>query len=391
MSSAATILIAARNASSTIEKALTSACAHGDYDLVLIDDFSADDTVLRARRIAGNRLKVIRPTIHQSLGFTRETGLDAVETPFGMWLDADDELLPGRLARMIEAMDSEKSDFACDAVELRNGLTGEFIRHLAIPEFIKNHHPLARLFERNFLPAPGAIGFRTNAARFLGYDAQLHGAEDYDFLLRAIAAGSKFSLLASTGYRQFAYAQSLSRSMENQRKMCQAALAKHSYDAVRALYAKAGYENRIALWALISIAMFRVDYPAVLRYLREAEEAMREPETVLEPLGPYPYPESWLLAFFKGTVLLLMDKATEALSILERQHAQLPTAAGCNNLGIAKWHTGDKSTAASLFQQSLRLFPGYLDAKKNLASPFPSFITTHPLRIDPARTDYAAV
>jgi hypothetical protein len=173
--------------------------------------------------------------------------------------------------------------------------------------------------------------------------------------------------------------------------MCQAALEKHSYYAVRDLYIKAGYEDRVALWGLVSVAMFREDYPAVLRFLQELQERVYDPATILEPDGPCPYPEFWRMEFFYGTALLLQGRTIEALPILERQHQQIPTAAGCNNLGVAKWHTGDKSGAALLFQEGLHLFPGYMDASRNLNSVCPNNITTHPLRAEPARMDYDGI
>jgi glycosyltransferase involved in cell wall biosynthesis len=391
MNDSATILIAARNAAATIERSVLSACAQGDSRIILIDDFSNDDTVSIAQHAAGRRLKIIQPPEHRTLGLTRQTGLEAVETPFGMWLDADDELLPGRLDRMIEALKIRNADLASDEAELWSGPYSEFVMRLQIPSFLKNHHPLSRLFERNYLPAPGAIGFRTRFAQKIGYDARLHGAEDYDFLLRAVVAGSKIALLDDAGYRLFAYPQSLSRSAENQRSMCRRALEKHSYEKVRALYVEAGYDDCIALWGIVSVAMFRADYLAVLQFLKEVDDLMIDPEAVLEPEGPYAYPESWKIGFFRGTALLLMGNPAQALPILEHLQEQIATAAGCNNLGVAKWQTGDNAGASILFKKSLELFPGYFDAKSNLESSSPSNITTHPLRTEPARADYSSI
>src|SRR5678809_1020905 len=94
MDRSATILIAARNAATTIGRAVRSACAQGDYSILLIDDHSTDATAEVARREAP-ALHVVCPPHHGMLGFTRQFGLEQVRTPYALWLDADDELLPG--------------------------------------------------------------------------------------------------------------------------------------------------------------------------------------------------------------------------------------------------------------------------------------------------------
>lgn len=389
MTCLATILIAARNAASTIERAVRSACIQGDCSILLIDDFSSDDTVLLAQAAAGRRLKVVRPPAHRTLGIARQAGLTALDTPYGMWLDADDELLPGRLERVIQAIEHSSADIVTDGAELFDGPSGMFQRMLPIPEFLMGRFPVARLFERNYLPVTGGIGFRTEFARKIGYDLSLNGAEDYDFLLRAIAADAQYSLLASTGYRIYGYPQSLSRNIENQRDMCSRALSKHRYEDVRDLYIQAGYDDRIAYWGLVSMAMYRKHYRAALEFLERVEQLIVDSEEVLEPNGPCPYPEGWRLSFFRATALLLLNRPAEASRIFQQMNDVPLSAAVCNNFGVAKWRTGDKSGAELLFERSMQLFPGYSDARINLHSATPDRITTHPLRTQPARTDYA--
>ena len=75
----------------------------------------------------------------------------------------------------------------------------------AIPDFLKEHQPLARLFERNYLQSVGCHVFRTEFARQINFDSNLHGAENLDFALRAVVAGAKFRLMDEPGYRVYAY------------------------------------------------------------------------------------------------------------------------------------------------------------------------------------------
>jgi glycosyltransferase involved in cell wall biosynthesis len=389
MSSKATIVIAARNARTTIGRALASVRDQGDYPIVLVDDFSTDETVSRALQNDRGRVRVVSPPSHETLGLARQVGLMAVETPIGIWLDADDALLPGRIERMIGALEDGMTDFVCDEVELMDGPTGEFRKILPIPDFLKGRHPLARLFERNYLPGVGVFGFRVESARRIGYDTRLHGAEDSDFILRAVAAEAGIHLLDMAGYRQYGYPQSLSRRLENQRGMYRAALKKHSYSKVRALYLKAGHDTRVANWGLASMALFRKEYARALQFVAQADSGMADPTEVLEPEGPCPMPEGWRVSFHRGTTLLLMGRYRDALRLLEAAEQFLPSAAGANNLGVAMSRNGERELAISLFEQSLERFPGFLDAQLNLQSSEPDRITTHPLRVEASRSNYS--
>jgi glycosyltransferase involved in cell wall biosynthesis len=388
MDALATIVIAARNASSTIERAIRSAVLQINCPILLVDDFSRDDTVARASKAGGDRLRVVRPSRQGTLALTRQTGLNAVETPFGIWLDSDDELLPGRAERLVGVLTHGNVELASDAIELVDGPSSLFLRHLTIPEFLKGRHPLARLFERNYLQGLGCLGFRTEFARNIGYDLELHGAEDVDFALRSVAAGARFGFLDEPGYRLYAYPSSMSRRRENQLEMNRFCLLKHDYDSVHRFFQQAGYDARITAWALASMALFRREFDKALEFVAEAESLMIDPGEVLEPSGPCPMPEGWRLAFFRGTTMLMMKSGKDAEFWLKQAENIQPTAEGANNLGVALAGEGKLAEAQELFVKSLERLPDYSDAQANRDSRTPSRITLHPLRREPSRTDY---
>ncbi len=84
METLATIVIAARNAASTIERAVRSAILQKNCPIILVDDFSSDDTVDRAKEAGGRRLTVVRPPEHRSLGLTRQTAVLAFQFGDGL-------------------------------------------------------------------------------------------------------------------------------------------------------------------------------------------------------------------------------------------------------------------------------------------------------------------
>jgi len=382
-----TVLVPARNAEQTIERAIRSALTQG-CPILLIDDFSSDRTVERAERLAGARLSVVVPREYRTLGGVRQVGIEAIESEFGVWLDADDELLPGRVERLVGAMMRESSDFAGDGLEWVDGETGASRGHLPIPEFLFGRHPLARQFERNYLPGPGVLGFRAQAARRLGYDVSLHGAEDVDLILRAVASDSRFSLIPEVGYRAHAYPDSLSRRLQSQRDSYRMCLRKHDYAAVRELFIQAGYSARIAAWGLLSMAVFREEYAAAMSFLSEAAAPAADPGEILEPEGPDPYPEGWRIDFWRGTLLALQGESTEALACLESAEKRRPSAEGANNLGVVLARLNRGEEAQRWFQVSLERFPAFADAAANRRSPRPDRITTHPLRSRASRNEY---
>src|SRR5206468_2420392 len=109
----------------------------------------------------------------------RQTGLDAAETEFAAWLDADDEWVPGRMARL-QAMLRSGCDIATEAIDLYDGPSGSWLKRLPVPAFLRGPRGAVRLFERNFLPGDTQVAFRVKAYREArGYDGAICGPESF--------------------------------------------------------------------------------------------------------------------------------------------------------------------------------------------------------------------
>lgn len=384
-----TIMIAARNAASTIERAVRSCVNETSEPLLLIDDHSTDDTVALARAAAGGHVTVIPAPDPGGVPIARQAGLDAVTTPYATWLDADDEWVPGRVAGMVAALDAG-ADVVVDDFDLHDGGTGVWLRRLSAPPFLRVPGGAVRLFERNWLPGDSPVGFRVSAFRDAGgYDAGVFGPESYDLLLRAVARGARFSWNDRVGYRIYAYPTSVSRNISRQRAAVAAALRKHSYESVAALYRRAGYSERVTAWALVSIALFRMEPHEALRFLSDAAPDGSDPNEILEPEGPWPFREGWRAAFMRAAALLSVGgRDDEALLACLRAEAFEETAEGANNLGVALARVGRVDDARAAWQRADSLFPGYADARSNSQADVASAITTHPLRRLSSRNDY---
>ncbi len=390
MTSQLTILIAARNAAATIERAVRSCVAETGCPLLLVDDHCTDDTVARARAIAGARLQVIQAPDPGGIPIARQTGLDAVTTPFATWVDADDEWVAGRAARLIDALQTH--DLAVDAFDLFDGASGHFLERLPAPGFLQRPGGALRLFERNWLPGDSPVGFRVQVYRDAGgYDPAVFGPESYDLFLRAVARGARVAWSNEVGYRIYAYAGSVSRQIARQRAAVATALRKHDYGVIRDQFLRAGYTPRVADWALASMALFRDEPGMALRFIDEASPADADPNEVLEPEGPWPFREGWRRAFSRGVALLKFGgRDEEAAQSFQRAEFLEPTPEGANNLGVAMARLGCGAVARGCFVTASLRYPDFADARANGKAPSDERITTHPLRRIAARRDYAA-
>lgn len=383
-----TIILCARDAESTIERAVHSVLPEADCRLLLVDDGCRDATVALARRAAGNRLRVVAVPAPGGIPRARQVGLEACETEYAAWLDADDAWVPGRAARILAALGN--ADVFCEAIDLVDGASGRSLRRLDVPSFVQRERIPARLFERNHLPGDTQVGFRVAVFRAAGgYDPDVYGAESFDLLLRAIARGSRFAYGDSVGYRMYTYAGSVSRNLSRQRAALATALRKHAYGDVRRLCAASGEPARVAGWVLVSMALFRNEPEAALEFLDEAAPAHANPDEILEPDGPWPFREGWRRTFARGTCLALIGgRDDEAELEYRRAQAIEPAAEVSNNLGVVLARRGNIGAAQACWSDAETRFPGYADARRNRREPQAGCITTHPLRRQASRSEY---
>ncbi|MBE2213781.1 MAG: glycosyltransferase family 2 protein [Opitutaceae bacterium] len=384
-----TIILCARDAASTIERAIVSVLPEVDCRLLLVDDGCRDATVAIARQAAGDRLRVVAVPAPGGIPRARQMGLEVCETEYAAWLDADDAWVPGRAARILAALGGG-ADVFCESIDLVDGASGRSLRRLDVPSFVRRERNPARLFERNHLPGDTQVGFRVATLRAAGgYDPEVYGVESFDLLLRVIARGAVFAYGDDVGYRMYAYSGSVSRHLARQRASLAAALKKHEYARVRAWCRAAGEADRVAAWVLVSMALFREEPGAALRFLEEASPAAADPREILEPDGPWPFREGWRRAFQRGTCLALLGgRDEEAIVELRAARSLEVTAEGDNNLGVVFARAGRAEEARGCWEQALQRFPGYLDARMNLEDPGAGRITTHPLRRQASRSEY---
>lgn len=217
------VVVPARNAAATVERALRSALDQPEVaELVLVDDGSVDGTAKRARLAddGSGRLRIIsQPNAGPSAAVNR--GQDATRAPFFCVLDADDFFLPWRLGAIFEAA-GDDWDLAADRpLLLTEGQeAGPFERWAGeIPA--SGELSFAAFVEGNISrpDRPGAeLGFLQPVFRRafledhdLRHDEAVRLGEDYLLYATALAAGARFRVVADAGYVIVRRAASLSQ------------------------------------------------------------------------------------------------------------------------------------------------------------------------------------
>jgi glycosyltransferase involved in cell wall biosynthesis len=377
-------MIVAHNAASTIVRAVQSALTNSPAPILLVDDFSTDNTANLAQNVAGDRLTIVQPLTHKGVGNARNTALQHLKTPYGIWLDADDEFLPERTALHLEKLQKGSFDLIFDDGVLINGETGAMMHSVSIPDFITQDGKIERQLERNWFPIT-QCSFNREFAQKIGYDTSFKAAEDYDFMLRALMNGARHGFITEPGYQYYHYPTSLSRALETATDFSHMARMKHSMAAIDRYLSHNNHINaEEKLWTLSLHALDTNDYAQAREHLSTLSQCDGT-------IAPYPAKAKDLAHFMLGTLSLNQSKPVNALEKLKQLYISWQGAEVSNNIGAAYWQTGKTNSAQKAWQSALTALPGYGDAAANLlltnTSQNPR-ITQLPMRPSPSRPYY---
>ncbi len=375
-----TIVIVAYNAEQTIARAVRSALASGPFPILLVDDGSKDATVQIAEQIAGELITIVKQPQNGGVGAARGRALEEIKTPYGMWLDADDAIMPNRAETMLEALKAGV-DIVYDGGVLIDDETGKQIKALAIPDFMFEKGAEVRCVERNWYPLLHC-GFRVSVARSVGFDTSFSCAEDYDFLLRAIMSGVKIEPQKAAGYCYYHRAETISRDLAKTRDHVRRALEKYGLDAIEQRLRKSKLSEVEQYSVLAGMALYRQDYDAASRYAHQVQDRHAA-------IIPYGMNSGLFVDYIAASAAAAQGHWQQAYELLHEAIHTAPSEDLWNNLGVALHHLGEPQKAKEAFSEALKLMPGYYDAQQNLEADVPSGWTSHPLRRQSSRSDYS--
>jgi glycosyltransferase involved in cell wall biosynthesis len=220
-----------------------------DFELIVLEDGSTDDTPGLLSKVADRRLRIISTG---GVGIARalNIGLEAARGTYIARQDADDESRPDRLARQVAALDADPridvmasvAEYIDEAGRLVDNAWTQTVRQqqdvALTPEAIADLMPLTCCITH------GSILARADALCAVGgYRPEMVPAEDYDLWLRLLPDHG-FTKLAEPLYRHRLHdAQSGARARTRQTELT--ILAKLQY--VRRLYPELATPARLAI------------------------------------------------------------------------------------------------------------------------------------------------
>jgi succinoglycan biosynthesis protein ExoO len=197
------IVMANYNGSRWLNDAIRSVQAQTltNWELLIADDASTDDSlqILHAAAAGDPRIIVLPAQRNQGPSGARNRALSAARGQWVTIVDSDDMIAPGRLAALVEAAHRDTANIVADDLRIvdedgsatpRTLLTLSAKRNCDAIDLVKNAGELGYLkpmFDRRVIEG-------------LRYDEHLRVGEDFDFLLRALAASGSMTVYPELGY-----------------------------------------------------------------------------------------------------------------------------------------------------------------------------------------------
>lgn len=205
------VMIAAFNAEAFVQRAVRSALAQPEVSEVwIIDDASQDRTadVAQACDDGSGRLRVRRQAINRGPAAARNVALAGTRAHWICVVDADDYLMPGRIARLLQYSDGSelladhliRVDEAADHIPVRLPASSAPAEIISLVDFLRGNVSRKSLYrqELGFVKPLMEINFLRRHE--IAYHPDMRLGEDYDLYARILAAGGRMTLAPACGY-----------------------------------------------------------------------------------------------------------------------------------------------------------------------------------------------
>ena len=196
-----TVLMPVYNAERWLAAAVNSVLdqSFADLELLVVDDGSTDASAGILRSITDPRLRVVTLPRNGGLIAALNTGLDHARGMFLARMDADDIMLPTRLARLRTLLASDAALTAAATTFDHINEDGEVTGYWTVDRAATDERSVARMLPRSNCIA--SVMIRMEAIQALRYAPAQIGAEDWDMLLRARSRGMRIGKINEALYR----------------------------------------------------------------------------------------------------------------------------------------------------------------------------------------------
>ena len=156
--------------------------SYPNFEIVVVDDGSPDDTALVASRYPPEKVRLVRQN-NRGLSGARNRGLSESEGEYVVFLDADDRLLPEALEVGLEQLRSHPESVLVSGQYRFMAADGSALHVQEHPCPDKEHY--VALLRYNHIGMPATVMYRRSVFESVGgFDTSLRASEDYDLYLR---------------------------------------------------------------------------------------------------------------------------------------------------------------------------------------------------------------
>jgi len=166
-----------------------------DFECILVNDASTDGSVRIIQAFHDTRIVLLENDRNRGVTYSLNRGLEIARGKYIVRMDADDIMHPHRIAKQLEAMESDP-DIAVLSSKIR------FVNEDGEETGSWNHDQSATSADeiRNLMPATNCIAhpsvmMRREVILKFGYSYKQKGAEDWDLWLRLLNAGYRIEKL----------------------------------------------------------------------------------------------------------------------------------------------------------------------------------------------------
>jgi glycosyltransferase involved in cell wall biosynthesis len=198
VSARVSVVIPTYNRAPDLRRALASVSAQSwkDWEVLIVDNHSADDTTRVVEEFREPRMRLLSVHNHGVIGVSRNVGVAAANGEYVAFLDSDDWWLPAKLERCVGALEAGADVVYHDLYLARSASSRPRLRRA---DTRRLESPVLRdLLERgNALVNSGVVVRRSTllAAGGLSEDPRVASWEDYECWLRVARVTERFERL----------------------------------------------------------------------------------------------------------------------------------------------------------------------------------------------------
>lgn len=180
-----TVIIPTRNRAELVFRSVQSVLSqtYKDFELILIDDASEDNTFDVIHELADKRITYVRNAKPRGAAVARNKGITAARGQFIAFLDSDDEWLPFKLARQVAMFQSLPDKVGAIYTGLTAFDLGKKRKSTRKPK--KAGNLLPDLYYGNVVGPLSTLAVRSGCFNAVGqFDEQFPSCQDWDLCIR---------------------------------------------------------------------------------------------------------------------------------------------------------------------------------------------------------------